>query len=103
MVAEAEEDVGAGIIVGAEVAVEVPEVAVAETTEAASLDIKVPNIQIYPQESGQGAICTLSGGGGVTSVPSPRPVRGKMSSLPSLKNETGTSPMLKSPQLTLSC
>ena len=37
-----------------------------------------PNILIYHQGSGKGAICTKNTGGGLTFVPNPPPVHGKI-------------------------
>ena len=92
---------------GAGVAVEVVEVGEAEEAAVASSSnsnsktpvlrpsIRGTSIQIFRPVSGVGALCTLSGGGGVTSVQSPPHARGKMCTRQDqIINEPGTSPKL---------
>ena len=56
-------------------------------------EVQAKNTQTCRQGSGKGAPCTEDGGGGLISVQSPPPVRGKTFSHPNLPtNETGTSP-----------
>ena len=54
--------------------------------------IVVPSTLISRQGSGKGVKCIIAGGKMHISVPNPPPVHGRMCSLQSHRNETGTSP-----------
>ena len=97
---------GAGVAVKAVVVGEAEEAAVANSSSNSSSNsnsktpvlrpsIRGTSIQIFRPVSGVGALCTLSGGGGVTSVQSPPHARGKMCTRQDqIINEPGTSPKL---------
>ena len=55
----------------------------------------------YRLETGRGALCTSAGAGELSSVVNRRLVLGRMSTLPSLPNETGTSSDLILKQVTI--
>ena len=63
-----------------------------KTSPAARVASVAPNTQIFLQESGGGAGCTIDGGKGLIFVRNHPPVHGKMSLRQSPRNETGTSP-----------
>ena len=102
-----------GVVVVAEEGVEVAAIVVEIVEEADKIKIKtikrllqvrsirVLNIRICQLVTGKGALCTSAGAGELSSVVNRRPVLGRMSTLPSLPNETGTSSDLILKQVTI--